>query len=330
VIELEFGAEDLGRIRFAIAPLWEAVMSIRVLASGTGPHRPWVRQVRARLHDADVELLTALIRPAGYIPDFLVPAPARRSPSIESSLTQVANTNARAVAAQLAHLSSHRVAQQGPGDRARRIAVLRGLIETPEAGLARIVATFDRYWHSALAPYWPRVRALLQADVSYRLDQIVSGGVAQLLRTLHPSVSFDGRVLRITKYYDGHTELNRRGLLLVPCAFAWPDVIVQTADPQPTVSYSPRGLGRLWEGSAMPTDSPLGNVIGRTRATLLAQLDLPMSTTQLAVQLGLSAPTLNVHLKALQSAGIVTARRDGHAVLYSRTHLGELLLVGED
>jgi DNA-binding transcriptional ArsR family regulator len=34
-----------------------------------------------------------------------------------------------------------------------------------------------------------------------------------------------------------------RGLLLVPCAFAWPDVIVRTADPQPTVTYSPHGLG---------------------------------------------------------------------------------------
>jgi hypothetical protein len=174
-------------------------------------------------------------------------------------------------------------------------------------GSPRVVATLDRYWRLALAPFWPQMRALLQADVTYRLDQIASGGVTQLLRTLHPSLSFDGRTLRIVKYYDGYTQLGRRGLLLVPCAFAWPDVIVQTADPHPTVSYSPRGLGRLWEGPTMPVDSALANVIGRTRATLLAQLDLPMSTTQLAVQLGLSAPTLNVHLKALQSG----RHRDG-------------------
>jgi DNA-binding transcriptional ArsR family regulator len=328
VIELEFGAEDVGRIRFAIAPLWEAVMSVRALAATGGLHAPWARQVRPRLDVTDLELLTALIRPEGYIPDFLVPPPARRVPSIESSLAQVANTDAETVAAQLLHLSTHRVAQSGPGDRVRRAALLRGLIDAPQAGLARVVATLDRYWRLALAPFWPQMRALLQADVTYRLDQIASGGVTQLLRTLHPSLSFDGRMLRIVKYYDGYTQLGRRGLLLVPCAFAWPDVIVQTADPHPTVSYSPRGLGRLWEGSAMPVESALANVIGRTRATLLAQLDLPMSTTQLAVQLGLSAPTLSVHLKALQSAGIVTARRDGHAVLYSRTHLGELLLSG--
>jgi DNA-binding transcriptional ArsR family regulator len=39
-----------------------------------------------------------------------------------------------------------------------------------------------------------------------------------------------------------------------------------------------------------------------------------------------AAPTLNVHLKSLQAAGIVSARRDGRAVLYRRTHLGDQLV----
>jgi DNA-binding transcriptional ArsR family regulator len=202
------------------------------------------------------------------------------------------------------------------------------LIAEPSTGLSRIVTELRRYWTVALAPYWPHVRALLEADLAYRLDQLATGGVHQMLDTLHPLISYHGDTLRIVKYYEGHADLRQRGLLLIPCAFAWPDALVRTADPQPALSYSPRGLGRLWETPRMRHRSPLAGVIGRTRAILLAQLDLPMTTTQLAAQFNLSAPTLNVHLKALQAAGLLTSRRDGRAVRYTRTDLGERLLTG--
>src|SRR5699024_9911337 len=148
----------------------------------------------------------------------------------------------------------------------------------------------ERYWHASIAPYWPRIHALLDADLTYRLQELADGGLQRLFATLHPSVSFDGDSLRIVKYYDGYADLRERGLLLVPCAFAWPEVLVRTADPQPVLSYAPRGLGRLWEA---PTaiHHPLAGLLGRSRAAVLAQLDLPMSTTQLACQLELTPAT---------------------------------------
>jgi DNA-binding transcriptional ArsR family regulator len=87
-------------------------------------------------------------------------------------------------------------------------------------------------------------------------------------------------------------------------------------------------LGRLWEAQHAQHRSPLADVLGHTRATLLRQLDLPMTTTQLATLLSLTAPTLNVHLKSLQGAGLVSSRRDGRSVLYVRTDLDERLLAG--
>jgi DNA-binding transcriptional ArsR family regulator len=141
-------------------------------------------------------------------------------------------------------------------------------------------------------------------------------------------VRFDHDVLSIAKYYDGTADLRQRGLLLVPCAFAWPDVIVRTADPQPAISYAPRGLGRLWQSHPTDRGSALIGVLGESRTTILTQLDLPMSTTHLACQLGLTAPTVNAHLQALHRAGIVSAHRDGRSVLYQRTPLGDHLLTG--
>jgi DNA-binding transcriptional ArsR family regulator len=268
-----------------------------------------------------------VVRPRGYIPDFLHPFPPRRAPSFEAGLAQIAASEPQLVAAQLAHLAEHPLAQQGPGRQAR-LDLLSQVIADPVAGLSRIVTELERYWKIALAPYWPRVRSLLDADLAFRLDQLADGGVQQLLNTLHPLVSIDRDAVRVVKYYEGHADLRGRGLLLIPCAFAWPDVIVRTADPQPALTYAPRGLGRLWEAPRTQHRSALEDVLGRTRATLLGQLDLPMTTTQLATLLSLTAPTLNAHLKSLHAAGLVSSRRDGRSVLYMRTNLGERLLAG--
>jgi DNA-binding transcriptional ArsR family regulator len=327
VIELEFTPEDYRRIRFAFSPVAETVSSLRALTVGqrNGLHGPWLATVGQRLDGVDMELLTSLVRPTGYIPDFLVPPPPGRTATMESSLARITGTAVDVVAEELAHLAQHRIAQRGPGG-ARRAALMRDLLADPERAVSRIVAELARYWRQAVEPHWPRVHALLQADLAHRLDELATGGVAQLFGTLHPSVAMRGDHLTIVKYHEGRARLRERGLMLVPCAFAWPDVRVSTADPLPSLTYSPRGLGRLWEPATDANGSPLAAVMGRTRAAVLALLELPMSATQLAAQLELAAPTLNVHLKSLQAAGILTSRRDGRAVLYRRTPLGDQLV----
>ncbi|MFD9701468.1 DUF5937 family protein [Lentzea sp. NPDC059081] len=330
MITLRFSVEDLGEIRFATSPLWEAVTSLRTLTAGstTGLHAPWLTQVRRRIgdHNDGLDLLTTVVRPTGYLPDFLHPIPPQRSPGFDTGLAALAATDPRLVATELAHLAQHPIAMRGPGYRHRR-AMLNDLIADPRSALARIVAALEGYWQLGVAPHWPRMQALLHADLAHRLQELAAGGVRQLFRTLHPAVSFHRNTLSIVKYYNATADLRQRGLLLIPCVFAWPDVIVRTADPQPALTYSPRGLGRLWESQpGTPRSSALTNVLGGSRAAILTQLDLPMSTTHLAGQLGLAAPTVNAHLKALSRAGIVTSHRDGHNVLYQRTSLGDQLL----
>jgi DNA-binding transcriptional ArsR family regulator len=320
VIHLHFTAVDLSRVRFAVSPLLEAVASLRTLATarrGGHVHGGWLDRVPSRL-----------VRPSGYIPDFLVPPPRRRAVPFGEALAQVAAADPETVARELAHLATHRVAQQGPG-RARRRALLQALVERPDAGLGPVTEALERYHQVAIAPDWRRIQALLRDDIAYRLQALADGGVDQMMRDLHPSVGFAGETLTIVKYYEGHADLGGRGLLLVPCAFAWPDVVVRTARPDvPMVTYSPRGLGRLWEQRPAPAGAALSDVLGRTRAALLSQLDLPMTTTQAATQLALSAPTVSVHLQALRAVGLLTSQREGRQVLYARTELGDRLLEG--
>lgn len=92
VIHLHFTAEDLSRIRFASSPVWETVTSIRTLTntpSGGRLHQTWREWAGGRLADVDMNLLTALVRPTGCIPDFLVPPPPSRTSSFASGLAQV-------------------------------------------------------------------------------------------------------------------------------------------------------------------------------------------------------------------------------------------------
>lgn len=321
VIELELTTDDLARIRFGFSPVWETVVSLRALrtSGANGLHQPWARSVlgdagaRARV---DLRLLTTVVPATGYIPDFLTPSLPRRVQSFAAGLEAIAATPPETVREELSYLGDD--------------PLLDELRARPERALTRLTEELERYWTVAIEPYWPRIRALHQADLDYRTHNLTTGGVERMLRSLHPLIDFDGRRLTIRKPSScGLAGLQGRGLMLVPCAFAWPTALVLTKTPHlPTVTYSPRGVGLLWDSPDLPVKSPLSDLIGRTRAAIVAQLDLPMSTKQLACQLDLSAPTLSEHLQILKTSGVVTSRRDGRTVLYQRTALGTRLLSG--
>ncbi|NEA30403.1 DUF5937 family protein [Streptomyces sp. SID13031] len=319
MITLRLSTDDVSRIRFAFSPVWETVTSIRALSNSTASsvHGPWLRKVAPLLAAEDLSLLKALIPPVSYIPDFITPAPPRRSTSFESGLAAIAATPRHLVVNELAKL--HR---ETPNP------LLPELIAKPAKALDRITSALDSYWRLTIEPDWRRMRSLLQEDLAFRLEELASGGVERVLRNLHPSVHFRGDRIEIDRPYccDGE-PLPGQGLLLVPCVFTWPAALPVTAAPHvPTITYPPRGLGRLWESQEDVSESPLAELVGRTRAAIVSHLDLPMSTTHLAHQLGVSAPTLSVHLSILRSSGVVGSRRDGRAVLYSRTSLGNHLL----
>jgi DNA-binding transcriptional ArsR family regulator len=319
VITIRLSAADVGRIRFALSPLWETMTSVRALSNNTARsvHGPWLQKVRPTIEGDDLTLLKALIPPYGYVPDFLTPAPPRRSTSFESGLAAVAGTPLDLVADELARLHTD-----------TPHPLLPELIAHPATGLERITTALESYWHRAIEPDWRRMRALLQEDLAFRLDELASGGMERLFRNLHPSIHYRSDRIEIERPFccDG-VPMAGQGVLLVPCVFTWPAGLAVTGAPHiPTITYPPRGLGRLWEDRQDTTDSPLADLVGRTRAAIVSHLDLPMSTTHLAHQLGVSAPTLSVHLSILRNAGVVASRRDGRTVLYHRTQLGHQML----
>jgi DNA-binding transcriptional ArsR family regulator len=321
VIEMAFAAEDLVRTRFAMSPLWEAVASVRTLRDpgAHALHLPWVEMARPVTADLDLAPLEALLAGhGGYTPDFLTPPPGTPLPDLDAELARLRATPPREVRRELTMRFPNRRLPQ----------VLKPLVQDPATELDRLADLIAEYWDRALAPVWPRVKALLDADVLYRARQITDGGAWRLFRGLHRSVTFAGGTLRIAISYDVKVDLAGRGLLLVPSAFSWPEVFTVTDQPwQPSLVYPPRGVGTLWESGYSPDASAaLAALMGRSRARILSELDRPASTVELARRLGTGPSLISQHLSVLRAAGLVSSHRQGRVVLYDRTAAGRTLL----
>ncbi|WP_395295389.1 DUF5937 family protein [Kitasatospora hibisci] len=326
--ELAFSANDLAQTRFAVSPMWEVVTSLRALAHVPAPalHRRWAEQVRPRLAAAGLDRgrLAAMVPATGHLPDFLNPTPTGPSPALADELAAIGATTAAQVRTDLDHVA----AERGGGLPAR----LGPLYRDPAGQLPRVVGEIEAYWELALAPYWARIRAALEADVFHRARQAVEHGTARVLDDLHETVRWDGGALRLEQRHCAVERIDAAdGLLLVPSAFAWPRVLTRSLPPDPPqLAYPARGTAALWErrpGAGSDEHAgALAAVLGRSRARLLAELDSPASTTELARRTGLSAPGVSQHLTALRAAGLTSAHRAGHAVLYARTAVADALL----
>ncbi|OLZ71068.1 transcriptional regulator [Streptomyces sp. IMTB 2501] len=320
---MAFSASDLAQMRFAVSPMWEVVTSFRLLRSHVAHpvHRTWAEQVRPRVAAAGLDQgwLAELIPPSGYLPDFLNPAPAGPAPTLAEELSEILAVPDLRIRQDLDHLHGHRGA---PGAR------LRSLHDDPAARLPRVAEEIEQYWELALAPYWARIRAVLDADVFHRARQVAEHGAGHLFNDLHDSVRWDDNALRLVRRRRRLTRQTAgAGLLLVPSAFAGPGLLTRVRLPEPPqLAYPARGVGALWDSRPVTRSDALAAVLGRSRTLLLSELAAPASTTELARRTGLSPAAVSQYLTALRDAGLVSAHRAGRFVLYARTSVAESLL----
>ncbi|REK89393.1 ArsR family transcriptional regulator [Streptomyces inhibens] len=310
-------------MRFAVSPMWEVGTSFRLLHSGSAHpvHRPWAEQVRPRLAAAGLDRgwLAELIPPSGYVPDFLNPAPAGSAPTLAEELAWILAAPAGQVRQDLDRLR-HEQGFLGPRSRT--------LYAEPQARLVRVTEEIESYWELALAPYWARIRAVLDADVFHRARQVAEHGTAHLFNDLHPSLSWDDNALRLTRRQQTLTrKAAGAGLLLIPSAFTGPGLLTRVTLPEPPqLAYPARGVGSLWESRPITRTDAIAAVLGRSRTRLLTELETPASTTELAHRTGLSPAAVSQNLTALRNAGLVSAHRAGRSVLYARTSIAESVL----
>jgi hypothetical protein len=322
VVRFVFTIEDLARTRFAVSPIYELVHSLVALRdpSHAALHVPWLRTLSGRLDGLPLTRAVALIHASGYVPDFLFPPPAGPLGDLEHDLAALRATPVARIRDEIGLFRSQHPHAAATADE---------WLAHPRREVRRLADLLGAFWERAIAPVWPRVSAFLDADIAYRSRRLAAAGPAALFGDLHDTVRWDGGRLDVeVRRHDATVELGGRGLLLMPSAFdATRPSVIDRAPWQPTLVYPARGIATLWE-DAPPAPDGLARLLGGTRAALLTDLGAPRSTTELAERLSLSPATASHHLSALHGAGLVTSRREGRAVLYVRTPLGDALAGG--
>jgi biotin operon repressor len=319
MIGYELVGMDLAAVRFGVSPLNELVLSLRAWRDpGLYPlHLPWLRalaEVRGGLGEA---LLLALTNDRGWTPDFLSLRPDSPLTRFDEELARLAGTDPDVVRRDL--LAVHGAA---PLPRA-----LRG--PAPRV-LTRILEALTDYWQQCFALYWPRMRALLEGDVTYRGRQIAQCGLAAMFSELSSTVRLVDNVVevRIPSSKVDYSCPATGGLSLIPTLWTTNASAPISPDQPPMILYAARGAATMWQPQALPAPRALTNLLGATRAGLLIDLVTPASSTELAARLGVTTTAVNQHLRALRAGGLLVSARHGRSTLYRRSELGDQLTVG--
>ncbi|MET7965068.1 helix-turn-helix domain-containing protein [Micromonospora sp. NPDC005305] len=317
MITYRLGVDDLAGTRFAYSPLLETVTSLWALRwpERYVLHLPWIRRTRAALAEAPRDRLApldGLLGPArGWLPDFLTPRPETPLPDFAEELRRVQETPTSSAVADF-----RTVYGRHP---------LPPVVEPPV-----IAEALRFYWHLAIEPHWPRMRALLEADLLYRARLLARAGAAAVLAELDRRARFAGGEFRLHVGHALHYDVSvaGRGLWLVPALFLPQAVSPVSPSRPPTVAYPARGTATLWETSPPRPAGAVVDLIGAARAGLLAAIEAPTSTSDLARRLSVTPSAVSQHLGVLLRAGLVNRVRAGRMVLYARTELAERLLRG--
>ncbi|MFJ5832596.1 ArsR family transcriptional regulator [Streptomyces sp. NPDC093089] len=226
-----------------------------------------------------------------------------------------------------------------------RLSALEALVPPPRCPLAEIeeelaVLTGQPdhadgllgWWRAGVRPYWPRIRAVLEADLAYRTRQLAEDGIQEVFAHLHPSLRWAEDRLTGAGLPARGMALDGGGITLAPSVFTPRCVLLPGRESGPGRSgtapclvYPARAVGTLWERRAEPGDG-LARLLGRSRAGLLGRTSSPTTTTGLALQTGLSPGAVSQHLAVLRDAGLVTPHRYRREVYYRASELGLALL----
>ena len=317
LIEYELAGADLGEVRFALSPMNELALSLRTWREpGRYPLMlPWLRLTESR--------------PGG--PRRRAAAGAHERESLDPGLPDTA----AALAADPLRRRARSRRRDTPLDVVRddideihpggRPAVLTG---RRDRLLRRIVAALSAYWDACFEPWWPRMRAVLEADIVYRGRTIAREGLAAMFADLSPRIRLVDDVVKVemTSKVGFRRTTAGEGLTLAPTLFTRNPTAPISPEEAPLILYGARGVGTLWEPEPPGSRDALADLLGGVRARLLTLLESPASSTELAVQLGVTTSAVNQHLRALRDGGLLTAARHGRSVLYLRSDLGDRLL----
>ncbi|WP_406286249.1 ArsR/SmtB family transcription factor [Streptomyces sp. NBC_00209] len=327
MIRFRLGVADLAATSFAYSPLQETVLSLRMW-NGHARRFPALREtfngLRPAFERLDHVLLTSLVARRRYwVPDFLTPRPHTSAPDVRREFDALRATDPAVVRAGLEQTFLP-LGEPVPA----RLADAWG---DPARLLTDIADALEEYWVECLRPvWWPRAKAVLEADIAYRSRVLAEGGADALFAGISSRLSWAEDMLTIERsgpWPSPSTEIpiDGRRLLLTPSCFADGVSTMLNSQALPHIAYGTRGLATLTEHPEPPAPQALERLLGSPRARLLTLLAEPASTTELAHRLGVTPAAISQHLSVLRAAHLLERTRHGRHVRYRHSALGSAL-----
>ncbi|WP_441248265.1 helix-turn-helix domain-containing protein [Kitasatospora sp. McL0602] len=316
---LRLSSMALSRSRFALSPLAETLASTILL--GRPCTDPWLHPWHTRhlgafdaLLDADpfAKGLVRLLGSTKWLPGFVVIAPSGGMRTVLATelaeVTRISDTEARA---ELEAAVAHSWKQHD----------LNWL--TGHGWAARTADLFRYVWRNCVLPDWPRRRALLERDVTYRAGLLAAYGWPRALEQMSRGSGWVGAdAIRFSNRPGPDHVVADEGMLFVPVSASSGTWLCDATPGRIALVYPARGSATTAHPSP---EHALGRLIGTGRAAILTELERPATSSELAAQLGLSLGTVGGHLAVLREADLIAGTRVGRRVVYRRTATGDLL-----
>ncbi|MEV5859822.1 winged helix-turn-helix domain-containing protein [Streptomyces sp. NPDC052071] len=331
MLRIHVSGVDLSRVRMATRPdaMWETILSFHRLRDrrGSTVFGKWRKESRTRLN-GEARLLSTVVPPRGYFPDFLTPSQGSAEPfGLDAGMEALRDTPVDRIRAEIGLLTAHAsLTRRPPSGPPAGPALPEALAEGRTEPLGRLISTLRAYHRAAVEPYWPHIRASVEADRAVRGRALLDGGADELLATLPPMIRWRAPVLEADYPVDRELRLDGRGLLLQPSFFCRTTPVV-CRDPAlpPVLVYPVTHPG----APAVPEPGPwLGRLVGHTRSAVLRSIDNGCTTSELARRTGVSLASASQHACVLREAGLVRTLRHGSSVLHTLTPLGAALIRG--
>ncbi|ORT57415.1 hypothetical protein BKD26_24450 [Streptomyces sp. CB03238] len=187
---------------------------------------------------------------------------------------------------------------------------------------------------AAVEPFWQRIHSHLEQENNARLRSVMSEGVEGVLNQLHPAISWQAPCLRVdTASGPEEIELAGGGLLITPSLFAAQPLILaadRTHQGVPALAYSicldTDSAASIWQEEEEDRDASLRELLGHTRASVLASVRHPKTTSEISRSLHISNPSASKHVGVLRRSGLVSTSRRKGFVVHRLTQLGEAVL----
>jgi DNA-binding transcriptional ArsR family regulator len=310
----------LSRSRFALSPFAETLGSMLALSADQAD--PWLARWHARHHaafhaalDADpfAKGLVRLLSSTKWLPGLVTKPPSGGMlTALADELRDLPPTSDAELRAELEESVAHSWQQHD-------LSWLTG-----RGWAARTARLFDAVWRNHVEPDWPRRRALLERDVTYRAGLLAAYGWPRALQQMSRHSAWVGAdTIRFSEQPFPDRLVGDEGMLFVPVSLSGGTWLCEAAPHRYALVYPARGSAAD-SGQPQP-DQALEQLIGRGRAAVLHELQRPATSSELAAQLGCSLGTVGGHLAVLRNADLIAGTRVGRRVVYRRTGTGDLI-----